>query len=160
LGRHFATQHLDVLDATAADLAKAAARFKPTHLYYFATPRIFGRRRDPFDIDLFQRFVSFYVTGFVRVCSAVAANSRPLRVFFPSSTALDEGARELVEYSAAKAAGELACRGLDSAAANLQITVERLPRVATGQTASIVRARAADPCTVMLPIVRRLHASG
>src|SRR5204862_271350 len=89
---------------TACRHGVSGTRFGATHLYYFATPRIFARRREPFDDDLFQRFAAFYVTGFATTCAAV--ENRPLAVFFPSSAALDEPRRELTEYIAAKTAGE------------------------------------------------------
>ena len=43
------------LDVTSRNrLEDAARRLKITHLYYFATPRIFTRRRPPFDATLFR----------------------------------------------------------------------------------------------------------
>ena len=40
-----------------------------THFYYFASPKISAKRSiDPFAPDLFNRFISFYVTGFQRLC--------------------------------------------------------------------------------------------
>jgi nucleoside-diphosphate-sugar epimerase len=108
---------------------------------------------------LFRRFAAFYVTGFADVCAAARASSS-LNVFYPSSTALDEHVRELTEYSAAKAAGEMLCGMLQASTPNVRIVVRRLPRVATDQTASLVPLRALDPVTAMLPIVREMHRAG
>ena len=143
--------------ASAAPLARAAARFGATHLYYFATPKIFARRRDPFDAALFARFAGIYVDGFARACAAVAGAAPALRVFYPSSTAIDERLAELREYAAAKAAGEALSDSLQAAMPGVTIVHRRLPRIATDQTATLIAAPAADPVDVMLSIVRELH---
>jgi len=152
------TLRFDVLGKSFEPLARAARRLQATHLYYFATPKIFGRRRGPFDDRLFRRFAEFYATGFANACAAVA-NGGPLHAFFPSSTALDERRRELIEYIAAKAAGESLAAALPAAAPGLAVMVRRLPRIATDQTVSIVSVHALDPAAAMLPIVRELHGS-
>jgi len=158
-GRRIDALRYDVLADPVERLARASRTFRPTHLYYFATPRIFARRHEPFDTALFERFAAFYVTGFANSCSAARGPS-PLDVFYPSSTALDEQVRELTEYAAAKAAGEVLCAHLRAGMPGLRILVRRLPRIATDQTASIVPTRALDPVSAMLPIVREMHRSG
>jgi NAD(P)-dependent dehydrogenase (short-subunit alcohol dehydrogenase family) len=158
-GRRIEALRFDILNDPIARLAHASGRFGATHLYFFATPRIFARRREPFDAALFRRFAAFYVTGFADVCAA-AHGSSPLDVFYPSSTALDQHVRELTEYSAAKAAGEMLCGMLQTTTPGLRILVRRLARVATDQTASLIPARALDPVTTMLPIVREMHRHG
>jgi NAD(P)-dependent dehydrogenase (short-subunit alcohol dehydrogenase family) len=147
----------DVLDMPVKRLAGAAARFGVTHLYYYATPRIFVPRREPFDDRLFERFAAFYVTGFARVCGAVRHAVPSLTVFYPSTTAIDEGVRDLTEYAAAKSAGESVCRQLPLADPALRIVVRRLARVSTDQTASILAAGSLDPIDALLPILRSMH---
>jgi hypothetical protein len=78
-------------------------------------------------------------------------------VFYPSSTAIDEHRPDLMEYAAAKAAGEAVCDSLQAAMPDIAIVRRRLPRVATDQTATLIAAPAADPVDVLLPIVRALH---
>jgi hypothetical protein len=153
--RRIEALRFDIVNDPIERLARAAERFGATHLYYFATPRIFARRREPFDRALFERFARFYVTGFAQACAA--AWSGALDAFYPSSTALDEQPRELMEYTAAKAAGEVLSGMLPAAMPGLRVLVRRLPRVATDQTASIVAAAALDPVAAMLPIVRQMH---
>jgi NAD(P)-dependent dehydrogenase (short-subunit alcohol dehydrogenase family) len=150
----------DITSDSHERLARAATRFGATHLYYFATPRIFAARRDPFDADAFERFARFYVVEFSALCTAVRSAAGALDVFYPSTTALDgDTPRELTEYAAAKAAGETACRALAASCSGLTIVVRRLPRVATDQTATILATPAADPAAVMLPIIREMHRS-
>jgi hypothetical protein len=148
----------DVLGDPVERIAGAAARLGATHIYYFATPRIFVRRQDPFDAALFQRFAGFYVSGFARICAAVRSVTPALDVFYPSTTAIDEGGvRELTEYTAAKAAGEALCRTLSASTPGLRILVRRLPRVTTDQAATILPARALDPVEALLPVIREMH---
>jgi len=149
---------IDVVEHSGP-LAKAAERFGVTHLYYFATPKIFARRREPFDVALFHRFCEVYVDGFARACDAVASAAPAASVFYPSSTAIAEFLPDLTEYSAAKAAGETLCDVLPRILSGLSIMRMRLPRITTDQTASLIAAAAADPVEVMLPIVRELHQS-
>jgi acyl dehydratase/NAD(P)-dependent dehydrogenase (short-subunit alcohol dehydrogenase family) len=162
LGRRIDVTRFDVLEDPAARLTQACARFRPTHLYYFATPRIFRRRRDPFDDAVFQRFARFYVSALGDVCAAVRSAVPSLNVFYPSTTAIDlEPVRDLTEYAAAKAAGEALCRSLNHTMPGVRILVRRLPRVTTDQTATILPIQAHDPLTVLLPIVRDMQrASG
>ena len=155
--RSLETLRFDVASDDVKILAEAAARFGVTHLYYYATPRIFARRREPFDDALFTRFAEFYVTAFARVCAAVRGAVASLDVFYPSSIAVEQSVAELTEYAAAKAAGESVCRQMDRPADGLRIVVRRLPRVVTDQTASIVQAPALDPFDAVLPVIRDMQ---
>jgi NADP-dependent 3-hydroxy acid dehydrogenase YdfG len=158
-GRRLEIARLDVTRDATGGFSRVCKRFRPTHLYYFATPRIFGRRRDPFDAERFRTFADVYVSGFATVCrAALEATPLALTVFYPSTTTLDSvPARELTEYAAAKAAGESVCASLNASTPRLRIHVKRLPRTATDQTASVLPVPAADPIAVMVPILRELH---
>ena len=144
----------------AAGLAQQlrALDFAPTHLYYFASPKIFVKRGGEFDPGLFARFRAAYVEGFealCRVCRSAGAHS--LHAFYPSSTALDESVKNLEEYVAAKRAGEERCTELARSDPALEIVTRRLPRIATDQTSTFVRAAAADALDVMTDVVREMN---
>jgi hypothetical protein len=64
----------------------------------------------------------------------------------------------MTEYSMAKAAGEVLCAELNDTLAPLHITVRRLPRLPTDQTATVTAVEAADPVVTMLPIVREVQS--
>jgi acyl dehydratase/NAD(P)-dependent dehydrogenase (short-subunit alcohol dehydrogenase family) len=129
----------------------------PTHLYYFATPRIFVRRTRVFDDLLFRRFAAAYVGGFFRTYEACRSVTRgPLAVFYPSSVAVDEKVKDLTEYAAAKAAGETLCRHIERSSPDTRVLIERLPRVRTDQTATLLQVPAADGFEIMCEIARRL----
>ncbi|HEY2388539.1 MAG TPA: MaoC/PaaZ C-terminal domain-containing protein [Candidatus Binatia bacterium] len=143
--------HCDV--ARAADLVPALARLRPTHVYYFASPKIFVKRGGPYDPSLYARFTAVYVEGLEALVAACrAAGLERLRLFIPSSTVLDEPVRNLEEYADAKAAAEARCALL--ARRGVEVTVRRLPRVATDQTLTLVRHPAASALDILTPIVR------
>ena len=144
----------DVL-GKAEDLTRTLGPdWAPTHLYYFATPPIFVAARKRFSSELFAGFCGYYVTGFVNLVKALEVSAgRPLRVFYPSSVAVDDPPADMGEYAAAKAAGEMAARFLAAADPNLAIRIERLPRLPTDQTASLLAVDAADPVSLLLDIL-------
>lgn len=135
-------------------------RIRPTHVYYFASPRIFGPKRSGYDAGRFQEFHSCYVEGFYRLYDAYRSYWRERVVFFyPSSVAIEERVRNLIEYAAAKAAGETLCRHLSFFDKDLQIHIERLPRIATDQTTTLTPYPAQNALDVMLVVMNRLCAS-
>ena len=141
LGGASTIARFDVSRCASARSKQACARFRPTHLYYFATPRIFRPRHDPFDDAVFQRFARFYVSALRGRVRGRAIGGPSLNVFYPSTTAIDlEPARDLTEYAAAKAAGEALCQSLSDTMPGVRILVRRLPRVTTDQTATICRS--------------------
>lgn len=144
---------LDVCQDVATPLAALDAQ--PTHIYYFATPRIFLQKRPEFDRKVFDRFVDFYVAGFDAICRYFSAAAEPLHIFYPSSVAVTDRPAGLTEYAMAKAAGELLCADLMRLHPNLHIVAERLPRILTDQTATVQQVPGERPESVMLPLLTR-----
>lgn len=151
--------HCDIL---AYDVRKIAAdqlralKVDPNQVYYMATPPIFAGGPALFDAARFQSFITFYVTGFHELCRyAKAKAGRELAVFYPSSISVEARPKGMTEYTMAKAAGEVLCADLQSFG-DLEIVVERLPRLPTDQTATLFDVETADPIAVMLPILRKL----
>jgi hypothetical protein len=66
----------------------------------------------------------------------------------------------MTEYAMAKAAGEVLCADIQKFESPGRILVRRLPRLPTDQTASLVNITTAEPISVILPIVREIHAIG
>jgi hypothetical protein len=131
----------------------------PRTIYYFATPQIFARRRSFFSRSLFQTFLDYYVVGFSTLIDAAAEQGgRKLRIFCPSSAAIDENLREVAEYAMAKRAAEDVCAFYNQFSDKIEIIVERLPRTKTDQTSSLFEIPAEDSLKVMLPIVRRVES--
>jgi NAD(P)-dependent dehydrogenase (short-subunit alcohol dehydrogenase family) len=123
--------------------------FRPTHMFYCATPFIFGGCREVFSSQLLERFHSYYVSGFERLLRlAYAAGLR--NAWYPSSVVIDEQPGDMREYCLAKAAGEALVHSLIREFSDIRISCPRLPRVATDQTNGLVAFENADPVTVFL----------
>ena len=137
----------------ASKLPSMLGDWTPTLLCYFATPFIFAGSRGQYSQELFQRFRDFYVAGFDATFRAVDGVKR---VLYPSSSAIDELPPNLLEYTAAKAAGEALCRSLATAYPNTRFHVPRFFRLATDQTATLLRVPSADPSAALLAALRQL----
>jgi acyl dehydratase/NAD(P)-dependent dehydrogenase (short-subunit alcohol dehydrogenase family) len=144
-------------DATAkAEPQLEAVPLSFTHVYYFATPQIFGPRRVEYSASKFLEFVKVYVDGFYNVVMAIVNTQKPasLSLFYPSSVAVAERPRYMTEYSMAKAAGEILCVELARNIPGVSIAVPRLPRIETDQTATVPPVAALSAFEVILPLLR------
>lgn len=150
-------EQLDVQRGSSAIRSLARRKIRPRSLYYFATPKIGGRRRGFFSHRNLAEFNKYYVEGFGRVVDAAAAGVSSLRVFYPSSVFLEEDAREHAEYVMAKRAGEALCAFYNRYAGNVRTVVSRLPRIRTDQNSSLLPILTEDALEVMLPIVGEME---
>jgi hypothetical protein len=82
-----------------------------------------------------------------------------ISVFYPSSVAVVDRPADMTEYAMAKSAGEILCADLERSDKHFRILVERLPRMLTDQTATVIPAKAMSPVEVMLPIVRSVEGN-
>ncbi|HTC20239.1 MAG TPA: MaoC/PaaZ C-terminal domain-containing protein [bacterium] len=137
----------------AAQLEKL--KTPPTHVYYFATGRIFGRRGNAFDPSLYQEFHQAYVAGFYDLCSALRKRTERVRVFYPSSVAVtpEDRPKGMTEYAMAKAAGELLCADMKWLLPGVEVMVKRLPRLPTDQTATLVPVPGEESMHILLPMI-------
>lgn len=154
------SQRLDVADPFPAVRELSVSKgWVPTHLYYYATPPIFVRRSSSYDPILFSRFAEIYLSGFVDVVEACRrAGAEHLTAFFPSSVAIDEREESLLEYAAAKAAGEVVVKILATSNAWFNAVVRRLPRLATDQTATFLLVRTEDAMDTIMEVVRAMDS--
>jgi acyl dehydratase len=145
------------VEAQALVLPPLAKADQPVLLFYSASPHIFRRRTDAYSRAWLDEFISVYVDGFINVLQAVKDWTKgPISVVYPSSEALEQPMAQLVEYAAAKAAGEAACRSLVAGDSRITVELPRLPRLLTDQTNSVIHVDTADPVDVLLPILIRL----
>lgn len=152
---------LDVTDPGPAIRELIDRGWAPTHVYFFPSPKIFARRTRFFDKQLLDRFVDVYVLGLMSLAEALRdLHSDRLALFYPSTVAVDEPIESLSEYSVAKAAGEQAALVLAQMNKWLDVLIERLPRLPTDQTASILAVDAGDPVSTMLAVTRRMSSMG
>lgn len=148
---------LDVLDPDAGLATLEGWSWRPDWLFYFATPRISSTAAAFYAADTLAQFIAFYCTGFELLCRALSRDGKSLRAYYPSTVFLNTPPRRDVEYTMAKAAGEILCATLTKTNPSLRILVERLPRIATDQTLTLLPDRGlANPLDVMLPALRRM----
>jgi MaoC like domain len=131
------------------------ADWRPTHLYYFATPFISSEDAPGFRPSRFEEYCRYYIRGFSRIITMLRDSGvNDLAVLYPSTVFLDEPGTKFAEYRAAKAAGETLCAHLDRAMRGCRFFSPRLPQMLTDQTASLMAVPAKDPGEVMLRILR------
>jgi NAD(P)-dependent dehydrogenase (short-subunit alcohol dehydrogenase family) len=130
----------------------------PTHFYYFATPTIFRRKAGLCARERLDEFNQFYLHGFYGLVEA-ACRLRPegISVFYPSTVYVQDRPADMTEYAMSKAAGEVLCADIARFMPRVRVITQRLPRLPTDQTASLIRAKSANPLEVMLPIIRKMH---
>jgi hypothetical protein len=136
----------------------AGLTHEPTHLYYFATPPIFRPQPTIFSTERLNEFLAVYVGGFWLLSCTLRARQPRLSIFYPSSVFVTERPQGMTEYTMAKAAGEVLCADMNVSMTPTRVTVSRLPRLPTDQTASVTAVEAGDPVDVMLPIVREVQS--
>jgi hypothetical protein len=127
-------------------------------VFYFATPKIFKKGTPMFDPILFAEFSDVYSSAFARLCVALddRRGREIVRVFLPSSSAIDSRPKGLTEYAMAKIGAELLADDLNQTLQGVTIVSERLPRTVSDQTASVVAFSAVPAADVMLPVIRRI----
>jgi acyl dehydratase len=152
-GGHCRILKFDVTQAPAPQLARVSPH---SAVLYFATPSIGVRRLKWFDSALLKSFEDYYVGGFALLCEVLAEWDRPLRILYPSTSILDEFAKDLLEYSIAKSAGEELCRRIPEIYPNLSIVSPRLPRLATDQNAGFLPHRLEPVVKVLHPILMEM----
>lgn len=132
----------------------------PDAVWYFATPRIFRKKAGFFDAAALHELLTFYVLRFEALCQAleVAADGRPVRVFYPSTIFIEERPKGMTEYAMAKAAAEVLVADLARRLRQVKPVARRLPRMATDQTAGLFAAGAQSNAQVMLPVMREFLA--
>ena len=128
--------------------------WQPTHLYYFATPKITTGPKGEFSADTFGKYVDYYVFGFLDTFR-IFRNAGVQHVYYPSTVFVDELPNNMGEYGAVKAAGEKLCEFLDLYHPDVSIVTDRLPRMATDQTASFIPVSKQETVDVMLASLRK-----
>lgn len=148
-------------EALALDLARQdfALPDLPDELdavFFFATPRIFRKKADTFDLALFSEFTRFYLERFAQLCHGLESRPgvRPVKVYLPSTVFITDRPKGMTEYAMAKAAAEVLADDLNRTLQRVRVVHTRLPRLATDQTASIMGVSVASNIDTLLPVVR------
>jgi acyl dehydratase len=130
----------------------------PTHAYYYATCHISRARTQAFEPERLARFVAYYVDGFYDLCQGLqGSGAKEARVFYPSSVFVSDRPRDLTEYAMAKAAGEVLCTDLPTLLPGIRIYMERLPRLMTDQTSTVMPQELPPTIDTILPLLRNVR---
>jgi nucleoside-diphosphate-sugar epimerase len=146
----------DARMSVSAQLSKLP--FHPTHVFYFATSKIYRQTDKLYRQDLFDEFVGIYVTAFFEICEFFSGG-RPVKVFYPSSVFVEERPRDMTEYAMAKSAGEALCNDINRFMTGVSVLQRRLPRLATDQTATVTAVESVSSVDVLREIVDTLCPS-
>lgn len=142
--------HLDVVSGDYGALDSFRSHI--THLYYFATPRIFHQDAAIYNSERLEEFLEVYARGFYDLLEWLGSK-RKLVVFYPSSVAVETRPKGMTDYAMAKAAGEILAADICQLRGHA-LSMPRLPRVLTDQTAVTPPVAAADPIDIILPLLR------
>jgi hypothetical protein len=136
-------------------------RFSALHsVYYYPTPRIFTKKAAVFDAQIFLEFYLFYITKFHELCAYLEETSaQPIKIFYPSSMAVEERPRDVTEYAMAKSAAEILIADINRYFQHVSVISVRLPRLDTDQTATIAKnVRTESNVATLLPIIRAINS--
>ena len=147
---------MDVLDTKSGLQDLDTKAFSFTHLYYFASPAIRANKSPILKDELLDLYHAYYVDAFGKICRTLAC-AKEVKIFYPSTIYIESSPIGFVEYVNAKEAGEALCHNLAQEYANLTFYVERLPRMHTDQTNSILERRGVDSLQPLLGVVRKLN---
>jgi hypothetical protein len=147
----FEPLRLDVCNVGSSTMDRMR-EFRPTHLFYFATPPIVKQPMHSWDESLFERFRKIYVDG-LAVLSQIPSL---VGIFNPSSIFVSEDRVDFREYVAAKRLSEAYCTRFGCDNPKVRLVVSRLPALATDQTVDVLGTDVAHNRDVILDLVRKL----
>jgi NAD(P)-dependent dehydrogenase (short-subunit alcohol dehydrogenase family) len=151
------TLRYDVGAPAAEQLAQLGE--PPTHAYYFAAPTIAQPGSTFFDRQRLARLHAIFVDGFWSLACALHAQRPDVALFYPSTIFIEDRPKGMAEYAMAKAAGEIMCAEMNATMAPLTVTVSRLPRLFTDQTASLPGTDALANIDALLPALLEVQGS-
>ena len=153
--KNVSTFQLDVTKTENINF-KIIKEFQPTHIFYYATPFIFGGTKNKFSDELYNKFRVFYYDAFEFLVKNLSKYKNDINFLYPSSIAVEEEPDDMLEYTLAKKEGEELCQKLENKYLNFKIYCPRLPRLETDQTVSLSTVKNEDPIKI-LDIIRLMN---
>lgn len=128
-------------------------------VYYYATPRIYRKKANVYDPELFAEFCAFYVNTFFKMCAFLESipTTKPVRIFLPSTVFTEERPKGMTEYAMAKAAAELLAQDMNRTFRRARVYCERLPRMDTDQTLSLLKSTTSPALATILGVIRSVQ---
>jgi len=149
---------VDYLEYDATHPKNISENFREVNaLYYFSSPSIFVSKKNKYNHENFLNFTDHYLKGFYLTVLPFLNHDIKISFYYPSSQALGERVEDMIEYTAAKSAGESLCKSLQNSFPKLYFYAPRLPRLLTDQTASVVKTSSLDNTKTILRSLRTFH---
>jgi len=128
-------------------------------IYFFATPKIFRKKVEVFEPALFQEFYEFYVEKFYELCVFLekTITTGKIKVYVPSTVAVEKRPKGMAEYAMAKSAAEILIQEINRDFHKLSVFCTQLPRLSTDQTTTILKVSAASNVETLLPLIRSMQ---
>ena len=127
------------------------------YLCYFPSNKIFGKIGDRWDLKRFEGFYNIYCKAFEDIAQKFIKNGGN-KIYYPSSVVVEQDIKGLEEYKLAKIIGEKICESLNQRF-NSIIIIDRLDRVETDQTLSVLKIPSVDAVQVAYNISKKLCGS-
>ena len=126
-------------------------------IFYYPTPKIFRKKEENFDNEIFKNFYKYYVKKFIFMCNLLEKKiSKKLIVFFPSTIFIKETPRYLREYVEAKLLSERLIKKFNNKFSKIKVITIRLPKLKTDQTSEIITSFKNENIKIMVPIIRSI----
>ena len=125
-------------------------------LYYFASPKILGKRSKNYDEEMLSLYRTIYVDCFNNICKELVSRNSKCSVFYPSTIFVDNPPPGFENYVQVKIEGEKLCEELNKNAV-IDIIVPRLPRLATDQNQAIISHKSKNNAETLLPFIREMQ---
>ena len=146
----------DVSSKDFEALTKQIERYRPSHLFYFASPKIVPGTLSNVSTARINELMSCYVYDFIRVTQKLIELG-VRTVMYPSSSFLDELPPNFPEYIISKACGEAAVKLLQESNKHVKFWAPRIPKLATDQTSEFNNSHLKRAEDIMMPILREMN---
>lgn len=120
------------------------------YLFYFPTPKIFDKNSDTFSVAIYEQFKEIYASAFKKIAEEFVEQGGK-KIYYPSSIAVEQNNKGMEEYKMAKKDGEFVCKDLNEKF-GVKVVIDRLDRVDTDQTLSVIPIQSLDPYDVGIRI--------
>jgi len=145
--RNVGMMKLDITDMRQIE----ALKFDYDVLFFFASPKIMATQGE-FDLDLFDNFYKIYCKSFQIIARYFHQGGGSL-IYWPSTIFLSQDINNFKEYTLAKSIGERVCNSLQRET-KMKIIVERLDKIETDQTISLIKEPMLDSIDVAIDITK------
>lgn len=130
---------------------------KYEHLYYFPTNKIFHDDIKKSNREIYNSFHEIYVDCFKSLAEYLIKKSQTVKIFYPSSIAIEKPIVSLKDYIEAKKEGEQVCKLLQKKFL-IKVICPRLNRILTDQTNTMVPIKFDNPVDTMLVSIKQMSS--